>query len=468
MAVKNPATINHRVKEWAVSESITITSAYAVFVLATIIVFQFRPVFSATAVCYFGGWLFLPVAHYPADTITAGYFTVNVIGTALPSNLGVTKACVIPAAIILGFTLKAPQIWSRLRPTWLDASILAYCAWPLIAMFIARSDTGIGVWASAYLIVAWGGSWLIGRVIFADESGRGLLLRTIAWSGVALIPIALAEGVSGPFIYTVVYGDHAFLLEGAKRYVGYRPLGFFEHGNQFGIWIALSALAWWALVKQGETAKGGAMIWAIVTTAMALGSQSAGAILLLGVGAAILFLTAKKVRGLAYGMTGLSAMFALVYLSGALPVENIARNTAFGQKAIEIARASGRGSIGYRVRRDQMALAMLHREPVAGYGRWDWWRPLGSHPWGLPLLIAGQFGAVGLLLAFISLLWAPLRALLVADMHRFPLAIVVLLASADAALNSYIFFPAIVASAAIVTSRKQKSSETGRANAAQE
>ena len=445
------------------SESMTIFAAYAIFMVATIIAFQLRPLICSAAICYFGGWLLLPVAHYPADTITAGYFTVNVIGTALPSNLGLTKAWVVPVSIILGITLKTPRIWSTIRLNWSDAFVLAYCVWPFFAMLIAQSDKEVAVYASFYLAGAWGGSWLIGRVLFAGDNGRETLLRTIAWSGVILLPVALVEGISGPLIYPIIYGDHAFLLEGASRYVGYRPLGFFEHGNQFGIWIALSAFAWWALVRQGKKAKGGVLTSAIILTVAAVASQSIGAILLLCLGGAIMFLSAKRMRAFGYSMIALGAIFGLVYGSGILPVEHIVRNTAFGQQAIEIVRASGRSSIGYRVRRDQMALAMLYRQPVAGYGKWDWWRPLGSHPWGLPLLIAGQFGAAGLLMAFVSLLWGPIRAFLFSDMDRIPLATIVILAAADAALNSYIFFPAIVASAAIIKSRQQKGSVSRRA-----
>ena len=130
------------------SESMTIFAAYAIFMVATIIACQLRPLICSAAICYFGGWLLLPVAHYPADTITAGYFTVNVIGTALPSNLGLTKAWVVPVSIILGITLKTPRIWSTIRLNWSDAFVLAYCVWPIFAMLIAQSDKEVAVYAS--------------------------------------------------------------------------------------------------------------------------------------------------------------------------------------------------------------------------------------------------------------------------------------------------------------------------------
>jgi hypothetical protein len=258
--------------------------------------------------------------------------------------------------------------------------------------------------------------------------------------------------LAGPMIYTSVFGDHPFLLEGAQRYVGYRPLGFFEHGNQFGMWMAMSAYCWWVLAKQQMGNIAVVSFGLVATTIAAMASQSVGAILLLAAGVSMLFLSARALRTFGIGMLVFAGISGAVYVSGVVPVEHIAQNTALGQKAIEVVRASGRGSIGYRVRRDQMALTMLYRRPVAGYGTWDWWRPLGSHPWGLPLLIFGQFGVVALLLACLILLWAPVKTVITADATRMPLAIVAILAAIDATLNSYMFVPAILCSAVIIQS----------------
>ena len=435
------------------SESTIIFAAYAFYQLAAIAAVQLRPLAPVCAILFIGGWLLLPVAHYPADTITASHFTVNVIGAALPSNLGVTKAWVIPVAIIVAITVKSPRIWLGVRLGWLDVAVVLFCAWPLIAAVATGSDMQTAIFSCLYLAGTWGGSWAIGRLLAVSEHGRERLLKTIAYSGIALLPFAIVEGLAGPMIYTSVYGDHPFLLEGAQRYVGYRPLGFFEHGNQFGMWMAMSAFSWWVLAKGQMGNMAIASFGLVATTLAALASQSVGAILLLAAGVAMLFLSARALRAFGFGMLVFAGISGAVYVSGAVPVEHIARNTALGQKAIEVVRASGRGSIGYRVRRDQMALAMLYRRPLAGYGTWDWWRPLGSHPWGLPLLVFGQFGVVALLLTGLMLLWAPVKTVMSADATRTPLAIIAILAAIDAGLNSYMFFPAMLCSAAIIKSR---------------
>lgn len=403
----------------------------------------------AAALSYFGGWLLLPVANYPAGTITPSYFTVDVIGAALPSNLEVTKAVIIPVVTLIGITLHSRRLWANAFFDWPDYCLIAFCLWPF--SLIALSDYSILNCASdsAYLLASWACSWLIGRLIFSDDDGREMLLRSMAWSGVVLIPASLIEGVVGPTIYSRIYGEHAFLLEGSSRYLGYRPLAFFEHGNQFGIWTAMAALAWIILVRNGRHSNRISTALLVVTVAAAVASQSVGAIALLLLGAFALFINSQKLRRVGLVIGVMIAVVGGVYLSGAIPIEKLARNTAIGQETIRLLRATGRDTIGYRISRDQMALSMIHKAPLSGYGVWDWWRPLGSHPWGLPLLIAGQFGVVSLGLSMIAILGATARAVGSNDKRRIALAIIVLMSLIDAGLNSYIYFPLVVAAGAI-------------------
>ena len=65
----------------------------------------------------------------------------------------------------------------------------------------------------------------------------------MAASALACLPFSVIEGALGPQVYDRVYGPHPLATDGAERYLGFRPLAFFEDGNQFGIWISLAALA---------------------------------------------------------------------------------------------------------------------------------------------------------------------------------------------------------------------------------
>jgi hypothetical protein len=94
---------------------------------------------------------------------------------------------------------------------------------------------------------------------------------------------------------------------------------------------------------------------------------------------------------------------------------------------------------------------------VAGHGVWDWWRPVGTHPWGLPLLIAGQFGLLALAFATFALLAAPLRDIWRGSASILP--VLVVLAALDSWLNSTAYIPAILAAAAIAVPIRKSSGD---------
>jgi hypothetical protein len=192
---------------------------------------------------------------------------------------------------------------------------------------------------------------------------------------------------------------------------------------------------------------------------MALLAQSVGALLLLGLGLAVLALMARaRLQTLWIGTLCASLLCGAVYLSGVVPVTQWGKETAVGRKVVEVFRASGRGSFTWRISQDQKAMGLVKSTALVGQGRWDWWRPLNTRPWGLALLLVGQFGLMGLVCAFGALLAPSMRCL-----WRVPvaspwqasgapviLATMVVLTTMDAGLNAFIFFPALMAAGALV------------------
>src|SRR5260370_55879 len=72
--------------------------------------------------------------------------------------------------------------------------------------------------------------------------------------GLAYIPLCIFEMIRGPRIYAWLYGYLPFQWNGAQRFLGYRPIGLLENGNQLGIWMATASLiALW--LWRRETAK---------------------------------------------------------------------------------------------------------------------------------------------------------------------------------------------------------------------
>ncbi len=442
----------------------TVEVAFGLFAIAGSAAFRWLRVETAVLLVVLGGWIALPVVRYPASA-TASIFPYWIIGSALPSDLLLDKAALAPLVALVGSLFAAPAAWRRLRPTGADALVAGWCAWPMVAAFTASSANPPGPVAAAYLAATWGAPWWLGRVFFGTPAAQRRLLGALVGSALICLPFALVEGIHGPGFYDAVYGPHPFRLDGAERYLGYRPLGFFEHGNQYGLWVSLCALVaiWWvAADERGTPHRRPALATAAaaIVAAMALAAQSVGALLLAAAGAVWLTLAARiRPRAMVVLLLGTLTVVTLAYLSGSVPVERIGRGTVVGQHAIELLRSVGRGSFAWRISQDQKLLADALQHPLLGASHWDWWRPRGTRPWGFAMLVFGQFGFGGLLLAFGAWLAPAVRAAWYAPRASgwrtgaapLLLAALVALAAADALLNAFIFYPALLVAGALAS-----------------
>jgi O-Antigen ligase len=428
--------------------------------VGTLLAFRRLPPRRAALTVFFGGWLFAPVGVFPPGPGEAA-FPYWIVGSALPSDMLWQKAWLVPCVVLAAALAFDRASLRRFRPSWIDAPVIAWCAWPLLQSLAVDAPQPKGVMASLYLFASWGTTWCIGRVYARGVQGRLDLLRALAVTGVACLPFALLEGLAGAQAYGWVFGQpHPFRDDGAVRYLGWRPVGFFEHGNQYGIWVALCGLAaLWLAWRRAEQDRRWRIV-AVLAVAIALAAQSAGALLLALAGAAALAAAARvSPRRLVLAPLIVGVVASVIYVSGVVPVTRLANDTAIGRTVVGAIKATGRGSFTWRVAQDQRALPLATARPLVGTGQWDWWRPQGSRPWGLAMLTLGQFGAIGLLLAAAALLAPVLRAAWSARSAdpRSPaalpwlLALLVLLAMQDALLNSFVFLPALLIAGALAS-----------------
>jgi len=430
--------------------------AYLLFSVAAIAVFRLLAPATAALVVFLGGWLLLPVGNYPpgsADVI----FPYWITGLAVPSSMLLTKAWVAPAAALLGVMLFDRPALARLQIGWIDLPVALWCLWPLLQSFTDMTPRPAGWLSSAYLMGCWALPWLLGRLYFGQPAGQLQLLKALAIATAVCLPISLIEGIVGPVMYGWIYDDHPFRFDGIDRYLGFRPMGFFENGNQFGLWVCLGALAALAVVavsRHGARRFGDHAAIAFLALSIALAAQSVGGILLLVLGLTGFML----IRWIKPKVLLLLPVIALVlgggiYLSGAVPVTEIGKNTALGQKVVQTFRDAGRGSFPWRIGQDQKLIGAALSRPLVGTGHWAWWRDKETRPWGLALLLVGQFGLIGFALAMGTLLWpsllymwrTPRTSPSSPDFVPVALAAIVCLAALDTLMNSFLYFPALVA-----------------------
>jgi hypothetical protein len=440
----------------------------AVFIICLVValaVFKLLKPPVATLMVLLGAWILLPVGHYPTGSADA-IFPFWITGLGIPSDMLITKAWIGPWAALVSVMVFDIKTLLAFRPRWAEAPMLAWCTWPLLqSVLVAAPSQPAGVVSALYLLGCWGLPWLLGRLYFSTPEGLRQLVRALTYSALAMVPFSLYEGVFGPNAYGIFFEPHPFRADGAERYFGFRPIGFFEHGNQFGIWVSLCALAavWRYAVLPPGRSRNLALVAAAVSVAAALAAQSVGALLLLGAGGALLWSSRwMRLRFVVFGTLGALTLSAFVYGSGVVPVNEMARGTELGQRVVNVFKAAGRGSFTWRISQDQKLLAEVKAHPVVGSAKWDWWRAKNTRPWGLAMLLLGQFGLVGLTLCFGSVLWPALREAWQApsasgwQMSAMPLllAVIVGLTMLDALMNSFIFFPAVLIAGSLAGRRQ--------------
>lgn len=428
-----------------------VITLYLVFAALSLIAFIRLDAPRAIAIVYFAGLIYLPPADYLP--VKRGDFPFWIVGSALPSDLLLAKAWVAPVAALMGGIIFAPRAWRRFEPRPLDLVMAAWCAWPLLQSAMIMEPAPAGLLSTLYLCGVWGAPWLIGRVYYSTAPAIWEALKVFALVTLTLLPFALWEAVVGPGLYDLLIAPHPFLRDGAERYVGSRPLLFFENGNQYGIWVCCAALAAVAVARSYAGYRAGErwLVIAVILSLMALAAQSIGALALLGV--ALLILLVRRLRQwfriavlpLAFGLVIVGG----VYASGVVPVRAWVEGTSVGRSALDMVRATGRGSFSWRISQDQRVAPLVGKAPIIGAGRWDWWRPAGTRPWGLVMLILGQFGLIGLVLAAVALLGGAVPGLAPRSRDkgvrtvRRVLILLVVMALADALLNAFIFLPAM-------------------------
>jgi hypothetical protein len=227
------------------------------------------------------GWALLPGADYMATKVA---FPYSILPVCLPSTYIFTKATTLGLAAILGVLLFHRE---RIRQLHTDPSnllILLWCIVPLCSAIVNGLSVGSGLVGSAYFFLAWIVPFFSGRLFSRDQESRCLLAHAIAAAGLLYIPICILELFTGPQVYFHIYGYEPFQWIGARRYFGFRPIGFLEDGNQLGIWMTTSAFVAFSLWAHGTLGRilGIPAKWtALSLAAITLLCQSAGSILLL-------------------------------------------------------------------------------------------------------------------------------------------------------------------------------------------
>jgi hypothetical protein len=427
----------------------------ALFAWVPISLFLFRryPVRVALLINFVGGWAVLPAANYVANSAAFPYW---ILGTSLESDYFITKATITGAVGLLGVFMFDRGAFKRFRLTVWDIPMAMWLIAPLLSAIANPDNFGEGVGGEFYQLLAWGSPYLIGRLYFTDTQSLRLAAKAFVIGGLAYIPFCLFEIVAGPKIYVFLYGYQPFQLIGAERFLGFRPIGLLENGNQLGIWMATAALiaVWlWARKTATHILRIPISVVAISLVVVTIMCQSTGAIIELVVLAPFVFLDPRHLsRTLtAYIVIGILA-FATFRIANIVSLRDLVKQDPTAHAAASFLKHIGKGSFGWRLAQDERHIDIALQEPILGYGQWDWWQQGFERPWGLWLLSFGMYGSVGLisleglmLIPALRAVWFPLARSDVRYMNmRHTLSAAVLLSAIDSLLNSSIILPLLL------------------------
>ena len=366
------------------------------------------PVRTVLLVNFFGGWAILPGARYIPTTEIFPYW---ILGVCLPSNYFFTKAMVTGLTGLVGIVLFHFVDLKTFRPSWCDIPMVTWCCAPLLSALTHWSTLHNGLLDSAYLALCWGVPWLAGRIYFSDHDSLLLAAKACIISAIFYVPICLVEICAGPQLYTFLYGYEPYRWIGAERYVGFRPIGLLEDGNQLGIWMAAASLVAVCLTVRRLATRilGLPMIWIAVGLALTtLLCQSAGSILLLALLLPVALMKRRFVqRALVAALIFGIASFALFRMTHLVSLRSLAQENRTVHSISAALTSIGRQSLGWRLAREESEMTVALQKPLLGYGRWNWFQEGDQRPWGLWLLVLGMYGLVGLT-AFGLILFLPL------------------------------------------------------------
>lgn len=428
-----------------------------------IYLFRRFPVRTAILVNFLGGWAILPGANY---TPTTDGFPYWIMGICLPTTYLVTKATVTGLAGLVGVLLFHSADCRRFRPGLCDLPMALWCCVPLLSAIAHTSTLQQGLLGAAYQAISWGAPWFLGRIWFSDQRSLLLAAKAIVIAGLCYVPICLVELCTGPQLYAFFYGYQPFQWVGAERYIGFRPVGFLEDGNQLGIWMAAATLIACCLALRRLTdhilripANWVAAGLAVIT----LLCQSAGSIFLLLVLLPLALLKRRSVLRACFAILIMSILaFALFRMTGIVSLRGLAQRSGILHSIAGGLTSIGRHSLVWRLARDESHIRLALQKPLLGWGQWNWWQNGDVRPWSLWLLVLGMYGLAGLA-AFAAILFLPvLRTAWPSATNaqsnnsslRLALAAVILMVALDSLLNGALILPYLLLMGGLASSNK--------------
>ena len=190
-----------------------------------LLLFALLPPRRAVLVSFASALMFLPMAGYK-----------------LPGLPEYSKISATSVGVLLGVLFFDGGRMLRFRTRWFDLPAAIWC----VSGFMSSMANGLGAYDGFSVIfsnvVLWGIPYFVGRLYFNDAEGLHELAVTIFIGGLIYVPFCLLEIRMSPQLHNWVYGFHQHQFSQTKRFGGYRPMVFMQHGLMVGMWMTAASL----------------------------------------------------------------------------------------------------------------------------------------------------------------------------------------------------------------------------------
>ena len=208
----------------------------------TIFLFFRLPAHRAVLVSVIGGFLLLPMARYD-----------------LPGIPPFDKYASISLGLILGGRLSGKRRQADFQWRLYDLPMVLWCLSPVPSSLTNGLTFYNGISVVYGQIMIWGIPYLAGRIYFIDKESLRELCLGIIIGGIVYALLCAYEIRMSPRLHINIYGFFQHDWRQHRRYGGFRPIVFMQHGIMVAVWMAAcTTTAFWMWRKRlVEQIKGG-------------------------------------------------------------------------------------------------------------------------------------------------------------------------------------------------------------------
>jgi hypothetical protein len=235
--------------------------------------FLLLPPRRAVITAFLAAWLFLPMAGYSIPGI--------------PDYTKMTATCY---GALFGLLVFDTGHLFSFRPHWVDCAVIMFCGSAVPAAIANGWGLYDGLSFMNDQVATWGLPYFIGRLYFRTLDDLRELAIGLFIGGLIYVPFCLYEIKMSPQLHRIVYGYLQHSWGQTKRFGGWRPMVFMQHGLMVGMWMCMTALVgFWLWITGSLRRLGGWPVALLVAVLIltALLCKSFGAIALLAGGMAV-------------------------------------------------------------------------------------------------------------------------------------------------------------------------------------